>query len=117
MSNQAQVTVTGSSQAVVTVISRDPPSVAVTAPAVPSVVHVSARGPQGPKGEQGDMGPPSNLSLGVRTSNTLDLNEDSGNVVTLPEVTQELAGLMTGADKQLLDGSGDESIAMAIALG
>ena len=45
-----------------------------------------------------------NLSLGTRTSTTLDVNIDTGTDVTLPAATTTQAGLLSSTDKTKLDG-------------
>jgi hypothetical protein len=98
---------------VVTVTEGADQTTVVTAPAQTVTVAVVETGPQGPQGLQG---PAVSLSIGNRTSTTLDIIPNSGSSITIPEVSTSEAGLMTANDKAVLNDAADYSIAMAIAL-
>lgn len=66
---------------------------------------------------------PTNLSIANRDDDSLDILSSTGTDVTIPAATPLLAGLMTAADKNTLDGftggggDSDDAIAMAIVFG
>lgn len=62
MSNQAEITVLQSPQAVVEISVTDSASVDITAPQAPTVIEINVPGPQGPSGPQGIPGTASSLT-------------------------------------------------------
>lgn len=67
-------------------------------------------------GGGGGGGDPTNLSVGGRTSTSLNILSSTGDDATVPAATTSLAGLFTAADKSKLDGiSGTSSTDLTVA--